>query len=88
MCIKRSVICVLENLEESELAIISYYADNQRLVEVSKYRTEQLKILQRNEQRHITDIEKLETSKNNLDIELHNVKVNIVVFVNFKFNMK
>lgn len=72
-CIK----CQNKKLEKAELDVTSLRADIHRLKDVNSCQTDQLKTFQRNEQRLIGDIEKLETLNKNLENELYDTKVSI-----------
>lgn len=72
-CIK----CQNKKLEKAEINMTSLRADNRRLNDVNNCLTDQLKTFQRNEQRFIGDIEKLETLNKNLEKELNDTKVSI-----------
>lgn len=73
--------CISKEVEESESAVASFRLDNNKLTNVNESLKEQLKTLQQNEQRIITEIEKLETSNGNLENDLCDLKVSLTTFV-------
>lgn len=79
-CIK----CQNKKLEKAEINMNSLRSENHKLNDINNCQVDQLKKLQRNEQKLIVDVENLETSNKNLKKELYNVEVSIIkIFGNF-----
>lgn len=75
---------LFKTLNDTERFVCSLCPETQTLNAVNKYQAKYLKKLLQNEQKLNADIEKLETSKKNLEKELSNVKVSIIMFNTFE----